>query len=119
MASASGGITFRRRRCVPVTIGLSNDTVTEISSGVNVGDQIIVQTINSTVTAASTRSGGTSTLRLLRAAARLGGGGGGGGGISGGGGAAIPYWTEMDEEYHRVHRYHGRRITRAALIPEC
>jgi multidrug efflux pump subunit AcrA (membrane-fusion protein) len=62
---------------VPVTVGLSNNTVTEITAGVNVGDQIIVQTIGGT-TAASTAArttattGGTSVLRGLGG---LGGGG--------------------------------------------
>jgi len=53
-----------------VTIGLANDTMTEIVSDVNAGDQIIVQTIKSTTAAKSTAStGGTSALQLLGARA--------------------------------------------------
>lgn len=89
-ASASGGITIPSgTKMVPVTIGISNDTETEIDSGVNVGDQIITETIQSTAATASVApaAGGTSALRAL-----TGGGGGtfvggaGGGGFRGGGG---------------------------------
>ncbi len=86
-ASASGGIVIASTKEVPVTVGLTNDTMTEITSGVNVGDQIIVQTIKST-TAAKTTTGGTSALQLLGGAgggARTGAGGGGGGGFTRGG----------------------------------
>jgi len=79
-SSAAGGIVLPATKKVSVTIGLANDTVTEITSGVNVGDQIIVQTIKSTAAAkstATTASKGTSVLNLL----------GGSTGASRGGGA--------------------------------
>jgi multidrug efflux pump subunit AcrA (membrane-fusion protein) len=88
-ASASGGVTLPATKEVAVTIGLSNDTMTEITSGVNVGDQIITQSIT---TSASTNSGttGSTGLRLGGAGATLFGGaaGGGGGGFTGTRGAA-------------------------------
>lgn len=80
-ASANGGIVLSATKEVPVTVGLANDTMTEIDSGVNVGDQIIVQTIKSTSATKTTAStGGTSALQLLGGgggATRVGGGGGG------------------------------------------
>jgi HlyD family secretion protein len=81
-ASASGGILLPAgTTMVPVTIGIANDTQIEITSGVNVGDQIITQTITTSASTASTAStGGTSALRAL-------GGGGGGAVFIGGGGA--------------------------------
>jgi HlyD family secretion protein len=83
-ASANGGVVLAATKQVPVTIGLVNDTMTEIDSGVNVGDQIIVQTIKSTTVAKTTAStGGTSALQLL------GGAGGGGARTFGGGGGAV------------------------------
>jgi multidrug efflux pump subunit AcrA (membrane-fusion protein) len=83
-ASASGGIVLPGgTKMVPVTVGISNDTQTEIDSGVNVGDQIITQTIQSTASTASTAStGGTSALRALT-------GGGGGGTFTGGAGGGF------------------------------
>jgi HlyD family secretion protein len=72
-SSATGGVTLSATKRVPVTVGLSNNTLTEITSGVNVGDQIIVQTVSTAATTAST-AGSTSALRL--------------GGILGGGAAA-------------------------------
>jgi multidrug efflux pump subunit AcrA (membrane-fusion protein) len=82
-ASAAGGITLPAApKMVPVTVGLSNDTLTEITSGVNVGDQVITQTITTSASTASTpAAGGTSALRALG----VGGGGGGFGGGAGGG----------------------------------
>jgi len=79
-SSANGGIILLATKQVPVIVGLANDTMTEIDSGVAVGDQIIVQTIksaNATKTTAS--AGGTSALQLLGggAGARTGGGGAG------------------------------------------
>ena len=72
-SSANGGIVLPATKQVPVTVGLANDTMTEIDSGVNVGDQIIVQTIKSSSAAKTTAStGGTNALQLL-------GGAGGGG----------------------------------------
>jgi multidrug efflux pump subunit AcrA (membrane-fusion protein) len=92
-ASASGGIVLAPAPIrVPVTVGLANNTMTEIASGVNVGDQIVVQTIASVAgnSAATAATGGTSALRALGGG--LGGGGFGGGGTGGGvrttGGAA-------------------------------
>jgi multidrug efflux pump subunit AcrA (membrane-fusion protein) len=79
-SSANGGIVLVGIKQVPVTVGLANDTMTEIDSGVHAGDQIIVQTIKSTTAAKSTAStGGTSALQLLggAGAARAGGAGGG------------------------------------------
>jgi multidrug efflux pump subunit AcrA (membrane-fusion protein) len=80
-SSANGGIVLAATKQVPVTVGLANDTMTEINSGIAVGDQIIVQTIKSTTATKSTAStGGTSALQLL-------GGAGGGTRTFGGGGA--------------------------------
>ncbi|HUC01868.1 MAG TPA: biotin/lipoyl-binding protein [Candidatus Paceibacterota bacterium] len=85
-ASANGGITLPATRQVPVTTGLSNSTMTEITSGVNVGDQIVVQSIKSSASAKTTATtGGTGALQLL--------GGGGGGAVRvqnvGGGGGTF------------------------------
>jgi HlyD family secretion protein len=80
-SSANGGIILPATKEVPVTVGLANDTQTEIDSGVNAGDQIIVQTIKSSASTASTASTGGSALQLL------GGAGGGGARTFGGGGA--------------------------------
>lgn len=81
-ASENGGITLSATKQVPVTVGLANDTMTEIDSGVNVGDQVITQTINSSASSKGTAStGGTNALQLLGGAgggARTFGGGGGG-----------------------------------------
>jgi HlyD family secretion protein len=83
-ASANGGIQIAATKEVPVTLGLANDTMTEIDSGVNAGDQIIVQTIKSTTAAKTTASaGGTSALQLL------GGAGGGARTFTGGGGGTF------------------------------
>lgn len=78
-SSANGGIVLPATKEVPVTVGLANDTETEIDSGVNAGDQIVVQTVESSVTTASTASTGGSALQLLGggSGARFGGGGGG------------------------------------------
>ncbi len=78
-ASAASGIQLPQgTKMVPVTVGLSNDTVTEITSGVNAGDQVITQTIHSSGSSSGgTSAGGTSALRAL--------GGGAGGAVFGGG----------------------------------
>ncbi|MGC9599227.1 MAG: HlyD family efflux transporter periplasmic adaptor subunit [Minisyncoccia bacterium] len=76
-ASISGGVELPAVKRVPVTTGLSDDTLTEITSGVNEGDQIIVQTLQTTAASAAASTGGTSVLRSL------------GGGLLGGGGARI------------------------------
>jgi multidrug efflux pump subunit AcrA (membrane-fusion protein) len=88
-ASVAGGVLLLDgTKMVPVTVGLANDTQTEITSGVNVGDQIITQTITTSAsTPASGSSGGTSALRALGGAG--GGFGGGGGGFGGGGGVRV------------------------------
>jgi hypothetical protein len=79
-ASQNGGIVLSAgTKQVSVTLGLANDTQTEITSGVNVGDQVVTQVMQTTASTASPAStGGTSALRLL--------GGGVGGGIGGGAG---------------------------------
>jgi multidrug efflux pump subunit AcrA (membrane-fusion protein) len=62
---------------VSVTVGISNNTLTEITAGVQAGDQIIVQTLSGTTSAAAgTAAGGTSALRSL-------------GGLGGGAGATL------------------------------
>jgi multidrug efflux pump subunit AcrA (membrane-fusion protein) len=87
-SSSVGGIVLPAApRLVPVTVGISNDTETEITSGVTAGDQVIAQTIKSTTgSTAATATGGTSlnagTFRAL--------GGGGGGGFGGGGAVRVP-----------------------------
>lgn len=63
---------------VPVEIGGSNDTQTEITSGVNEGDEIVTGTTGGT--SATTSTGGASVFSAL-------GGRGGAGGFGGGGGA--------------------------------
>jgi len=83
-SSASGGIVLPATKRVAVTVGLSNSTVSEILSGISVGDQIIVQTIKSTgaskSTATTKTTSGSSVLNLLSGGSTRGGGGGGGGG---------------------------------------
>ncbi|HEX4103962.1 MAG TPA: HlyD family efflux transporter periplasmic adaptor subunit [Candidatus Paceibacterota bacterium] len=89
-ASATGGVVLSEAPTrVPVTTGLSNNTMTEITSGVNAGDQIITQTLTTSASTAPAATGGTSALRALGggAGATFGGGGGGGGGTFVGGGA--------------------------------
>jgi hypothetical protein len=72
-SSATGGIVITATKQVPVTVGLTNDTMSEIASGVNAGDQIIVQTIKSTgTTKAAASTGGTSALQLLGGAGATG-----------------------------------------------
>jgi multidrug efflux pump subunit AcrA (membrane-fusion protein) len=85
-ASATGGIALSAApKRVPVTTGLSNDTMTEITSGVNVGDQIITQTLTTSASTGSSGSGaGAGGLRLGGGGATI-LGGGGGGGFTGGG----------------------------------
>ncbi len=76
--SASGGIILPAVKQVPVVTGLSNDTMTEIASGVNAGDQIVVQTLKSTSGAKITAGSGGNAFQLL------GGAGGGGARFTGG-----------------------------------
>jgi HlyD family secretion protein len=58
----------------PVTIGIANDTYTEILTGVKEGDNVVTQTITSTVAKTTTSSGITSLLGGGRAAGGFGGG---------------------------------------------
>ena len=94
-ASQNGGVMLSGgTKTVPVTVGISNDTETEIASGVNVGDQVITQTMTAVAasTASTAASGGTSALRALTGGGAGGfGGGAAGAGVrvtTGGGGAA-------------------------------
>jgi len=66
---------------VTVEIGSANDTLTEITSGLKEGDQVITQTIKSSTAAATPAANANSLLRV---------GGVGGGGIGGAAGAARP-----------------------------
>ena len=75
-ASANGGIMIAATKQIPVTTGLSNSTMTEIVSGVKVGDQIIVQTIKSTSATTKTTVGSGNALQLLGGQRTFGGGGG-------------------------------------------
>jgi multidrug efflux pump subunit AcrA (membrane-fusion protein) len=84
-ASTGGGVVLTPAPVqVPVTLGLANDTVTEITSGVNVGDEIITQTIVTSAAASTASTAGTSGLRL-GGGTTLFGGAAGGGGFTGGG----------------------------------
>ena len=60
-----------------VNIGIANDTDTEITSGLNVGDTIVVQTINPSASSSSGSSSGGGGFNL------------GGGALRGGGGAGL------------------------------
>ena len=62
-----------------VTVGLSNDTNTEIISGLNVGDKVITQTITTGSTSSTTTRTATSASSV-RIPGLTGGGGGFGGG---------------------------------------
>ncbi len=80
-ASMNGGVTLPEApKMVPVTVGLTNATMTEITSGVAVGDQLIVKTVKSaggTTSGSTVSTAGSSALRLL-------GGAAGGGRFAGG-----------------------------------
>lgn len=82
-ASRAGGIPLPQgTKEVPVTVGIANTTMTQITSGITAGDQVVTQTVRSSsgASAASAAPGG-SAFQLL-------GGGGGGGRVfnRGGGG---------------------------------
>jgi len=62
---------------IQVTVGIANSTMTEITSGLNVGDQYVARTITGVSAASSASGGGTNVFRAL-------GGGGFGGGAGGG-----------------------------------
>ncbi len=72
---SAGGTVSQRQ----VTTGLSNDTLIEITSGLNEGDTIVTQVINKSAAPAQTQQG-LGGLRIPG----LGGGGGGGGGRAAG-----------------------------------
>jgi HlyD family secretion protein len=80
---AQSAVTIKK---VPVTIGLSTDTMTQIVSGLQPGQFVV----SSTITKASTtqKSSAASATSLLGGSARGGFSGGAGGGGFGGGGAA-------------------------------
>ena len=63
---------------VAVTVGASDATLTQVLSGVKVGDEVVIATITSTIPSATTGTGRSLT----------GGGGFAGGGFTGGGGFA-------------------------------
>jgi len=75
-----------------VQVGISNDTLTQIVSGLNVGDQVVTQTINSNAKTTTAAQSGASGLRIPGIGGGAGAGGGGGFGGAGrgnfGGGAA-------------------------------
>jgi multidrug efflux pump subunit AcrA (membrane-fusion protein) len=76
MAQETAGVTsITLPKNFPVTVGLSDDTNTEIVSGLSAGDQIIIKTTTITGASASTKSAATA------ATTRTGGGGGGLGAI--------------------------------------
>ena len=62
-----------------MTVGASDATLTQILTGVKVGDQVVIATITSTIPSSTTGTGRSLT----------GGGGFGGGGFGGGGGGAV------------------------------
>jgi macrolide-specific efflux system membrane fusion protein len=72
--------TTRRR---PVGIGLVGDTLTEITSGLQAGDEVVLPTVTSSGTTTNPFGGGLGGL----GGGGLGGGGGGGGAFTRGGGA--------------------------------
>lgn len=69
-----------------VTTGLSNDTSTEIDSGLKEGDAVVTQTINPNASSGSSGSSGSTNFRGLGSGAGRALGGGGGGMIYRGGG---------------------------------
>lgn len=64
---------------VAVTVGASDATLTQILSGVKVGDEVVIATITSTIPSSTTGTGRSLT------GGGFGGGGFGGGGLGGGG----------------------------------
>jgi HlyD family secretion protein len=62
---------------VPVEIGLSDDTNTEIVSGLNQGDQVVIRTIAGNSTKTTTASQGNILSSLSGGRGGIGGGGGG------------------------------------------
>jgi HlyD family secretion protein len=74
VAGQTGVTSSAQPKEVAVGVGISDDTNTEITSGLNEGDTVVTQTINASA-AKSAAASATSALRL------------GGGGFGGGGGA--------------------------------
>ena len=74
---------------VPVTVGDSSDTQTEIASGLSEGDIVVIGFVPTTSSSSSTSSpfGSTNLLRGLGGGGGFGGGGAGGGARTGGGAA--------------------------------
>jgi multidrug efflux pump subunit AcrA (membrane-fusion protein) len=78
---------------VPVTVGLANDTMTEITSGITAGQLVVTATQSNTVTATKTTAasatsllgGSTRTTGASATGRSTGGYTGGGGGFTGGG----------------------------------
>ena len=64
----------------PVTVGIANDTYTQILSGIKENDNVVTQTITSTVAKTTTGTAGITSLL----------GGGASRGFTGGGGAGRP-----------------------------
>jgi RND family efflux transporter MFP subunit len=76
---AAGVTSVNAPKSFPVVVGLSDDTNTEIVSGLSLGDQVITKTTVTTGASATTKS--TATAATTRTS--------GGGGFGGGGGASV------------------------------
>ena len=82
-AQAAAGVTSATApKNVPVTVGVSNSTVTEILSGLSQGDQVITKTTTTGGTGAAAPTAAAAPSLLGGGAARAGGGFGGGGGAA-------------------------------------
>ena len=91
-ASANSGITLSSQpKQVVVTLGLTNDSMTEITSGLQAGDPFIVKTLVTVANSASTASSASGASSVSSLGRLL--GGGGGGGFSGGSATARPVTT--------------------------
>ena len=82
--TANVGISVASVVTKPVTVGLSDNTNTEIMSGLNAGDYVVTQTLTGT----AAKAGSTNILSSLTGGART--GGGTGGGFTGGTRTAAP-----------------------------
>ncbi|MDE1924630.1 MAG: efflux RND transporter periplasmic adaptor subunit [Patescibacteria group bacterium] len=78
-AGTAGVVSATAPQNVPVTVGISDNTNTEITSGLTLGEQIVTRTISGS-TAATTATTGTGGAGATGAARTTGGGFGGGGG---------------------------------------
>jgi multidrug efflux pump subunit AcrA (membrane-fusion protein) len=77
-AQESAGVTSATApKNVPVVTGLSDDTNTEIVSGLSVGDQVIIKTTVTTGASASTKTAATAATTRTTGGGGFGGGGGG------------------------------------------